>query len=100
MIVPAIEGGPGDAELLQGLADTQGLFRHHLLELAGLPAQLLDLGAAGGPLGIASQAALSSFEKLLGPGIVQALGDALAAAQFGDAGFTAKAIQHDPDLLF
>ena len=38
--------------------------------------------------------------ELLRPGVIQALGDALLAAQLGDAVIAAQAIEHDPDFLF
>src|SRR5690606_40817604 len=34
------------------------------------------------------------------PGVVEALGNPLLAAQLGNAVFATKAIQHDPDLVF
>ena len=49
---------------------------------------------------IASQAALAGLRELLGQGVIEALRDALLAAQLGDAVLTTQAIQHDPDLVF
>ena len=37
---------------------------------------------------------------LLGPAVIQALGNALAAAQLRDAVLALQAVQNDPDLLF
>ena len=49
---------------------------------------------------VACQAAFAGLQKLLGPTVVHAFGDAFAAAQLGDAGLAAQAIQHDADFLF
>ena len=39
-------------------------------------------------------------QELLGPDIIEALGDAFLAADLSDAVLAAKAVQHDPDLVF
>lgn len=49
---------------------------------------------------VACQAALASFEELLGPAVVHRGCDALAAAQFGDILLTAQPFQHNADFLF
>lgn len=54
----------------------------------------------GGPRRVSRQPALSSLQELLRPDIIEALGDALLAADLGDAVLAAEAIQHDPDLVF
>jgi hypothetical protein len=61
------------------------LFGNDLLERGRLAAQVLDLVGGRGPRGVACQPALAGFEELLRPDIIQALGDALAAAQLGNA---------------
>jgi hypothetical protein len=43
---------------------------------------------------------LAGFQKLLRPTVIQALGDALAAAQRGDALLAAKPFKDNADLLF
>jgi hypothetical protein len=48
---------------------------------------------------VAGQAALAGLEELLGPRVVQAFGDALAAAEGSDALLAAQALQHEADLL-
>jgi hypothetical protein len=63
-------------------------------------AQLFHLRRRGSSFRVAIQPALASFQKLLRPAVVQALGNALTPAQFSDAVFTPQAIQNDPDLLF
>src|ERR1019366_7318162 len=42
---------------------------------------------------------LASFQELFRPVVIQALGNALAPAQLRDAVLTAKAVQHNTDLL-
>src|SRR6476646_9413669 len=49
---------------------------------------------------VAGKPALAGLQELLGPAVVEALGDALAAAQLSDADLAAQAVQDDPDLLF
>ena len=66
----------------------------------GLAAQILDLVAGRRTRGVAGEPPLAGFQELLRPAVVQALGDAFAAAQLGDAVLAAQAIQHDADLLF
>ena len=53
---------------------------------ARLPTQVLHFAAGGRTGSIASKPALSSFHEVLGPGVIEALGDALVAAQLGNAG--------------
>jgi hypothetical protein len=48
---------------------------------------------------VARQAFVASFEEFLGPAIVQALGNAFATAQLGNAVLALQAVQHDPDFL-
>jgi hypothetical protein len=71
-----------------------------LLELAGLGLEFLDL--VGGRLTgrVASQRLLAGLQKLLRPPGIEVLIDAFLAAEFGNADLTAKAFQHDADLLF
>ena len=49
--------------------------------------------------GVAGEPLLARFQKLFRPAVIQTLGDALAAAQDGDALLAAQARHHDPDLL-
>ena len=49
--------------------------------------------------GVAGEPLLARFQKLFRPAVIQTLGDALAAAQGGDALLAAQARHHDPDLL-
>ena len=78
----------------------QGLLGHDLLQIACLSAQILDLARRRRTCRVARQALLPSLEELLGPAVIQALGNALTAAQLGNAVLALEAIQHDPDLLF
>src|SRR5688572_30845294 len=61
-----------------------------LLELARLGSQRLDLVRSGLARGIASEPLLAGLQKLLGPAILEVLGDAVLAAQ---------PVQDDADLL-
>lgn len=73
---------------------------HHFLEGQRLGTQVLNLRAGCLARRITCQALLSRLEKLLGPAIIQALGDTLSAAQLCDTVFAAKAGQDNADLLF
>ena len=44
--------------------------------------------------------ASTRLHELLRPHVIQALGDALLAAQLGNAVVTAQAVPHDPHLMF
>src|SRR6266545_3245127 len=76
------------------------LLGDNLLQILRLAAEILDLIRGGGPCRIPGKPALARFQELLRPTVVQAFGNSLAPAQFGDAVFAAKPIQHDPDLVF
>src|SRR6516165_6211884 len=58
---------------------------HHLLERAGLPAQLLDLLRGRRSRGVAGQALLAGLQKVLRPAVIEVLDDPFAAAQLGNA---------------
>src|SRR3982074_1285947 len=60
---------------------------------------MVDLARGGGPGCIASQALLSSLQKVFRPAIVQVLCNPLAATQLGNAVLAAQAFHNDPDLL-
>lgn len=51
------------------------------------------------PRRVAGEATLASFEELLRPAVMEALGDPLAPAQFGDRVFAPKTGHDDPDLI-
>src|SRR5438094_4443814 len=72
---------------------------HHLLQRAGLPAQLLHLVRGRRPRGVAGQALLASLQKFLRPTVIKVLDDPLAAAQFSDAVLAAQTSQDNADLL-
>ena len=71
-----------------------------LLEAASFAAQILRRVCGCRPCRIARQPPLAGLEKLLRPTVVQAFRDAFAPAQFGNADFTAQAVEHDADLFF
>ena len=73
---------------------------HALLQITGLSAKILHLVSGRRTGRIASKPALVGLHELLGPGVVQALGNAFLAAQFGNGVITAQAVQNDPDLVF
>jgi hypothetical protein len=62
----------------------------HLLQRAGLPAQILDLVRGRRPRGVPGQALLAGLQKFLRPAVIQVLDDPLAAAQLGDAVLAAR----------
>jgi hypothetical protein len=66
------------------------------LQSAGFLAQRLDLVGRRRARRVAGQAALAGLEELLGPRVVQAFGDALAAAEGSDALLAAQASPRRP----
>ena len=81
-------------------AQLQGLFGHDLFKSRGFPTQVLYLVRRCRTCCVPSQALLPSFKELLGPAVIQALGNTFAAAQLRDAVLPLQAVQHNPDLLF
>jgi len=73
---------------------------HAFLQIAGLTAQILHLVRGRGTGCVTGEATLACFHELLGPGVIQALGDAFPTAQLSDAVLAAQAIEHDADLVF
>src|SRR5690349_4411713 len=69
------------------------------LKLTSLSSERLDL--IGGRLtgGITGKALLAGFEELLGPAVIEVLGDAFLPAQLGDAVLAPEAFKNDTDLL-
>lgn len=78
----------------------EGLLRENLLQIAGLAAQVLDLGRGRRSRRVARQAFLPGLEELLRAAIIQAPGNAVASVQFGNAVLALQTIQHALDLLF
>src|SRR3954471_2689813 len=76
------------------------LLGDYLLQLLCLTAQVLDLLRTGRSCRIPGKPALACLKELLRPAVVQALGNPLAPAQLGNAGFAANPVQHDSDLVF
>jgi hypothetical protein len=68
------------------------LLSNDLLQLLRLAAQVLDLIGGSSPGCIPGKPALACLQELLRPAVIQALGDPLSAAQFGDAVFAAKPV--------
>src|ERR1019366_7400182 len=80
-------------------AQFQGLLGDDFLQRPGFLSQIPDLAAGRRTCGIAGQSSLASFQELFRPVVVEALGNALAPTQLRDAVLTAKAVQHNTDLL-
>jgi len=76
----------------------KGLFGNHFLQIACLTAQTLDLGRGRCTRGVTGKAFLASFKELLGPAVVQALGNAFTAAQLCNAVLALQAVQRACDL--
>jgi hypothetical protein len=81
-------------------AELERLLRYNLLQITGFTAQILYLVSRGSTRSVPRQTPFASLHEVLRPFVVNALGDALAAAQFSDAVLATKPVQHDPDLLF
>ena len=65
-------------------AQLERLLGNDLFQLLGLALEVLDLAAGRSAGRVAGEPALAGFEELLRPTVVEALGDAFAAAEFGD----------------
>ena len=78
----------------------QRLLGNDFLQFLGLALEILDLIAGRGSRSITREAPLAGFEELLGPAVVEALGNAFVTAELGDRSLAAQAIQDDADLLF
>ena len=89
---------PGHAFYKQ--TEFEGLFSDDFFQLLGLAAQILDFGAGRRTRCVTGEAAFAGFEELFRPAVVEALGDAFTAAEFGDCGVSAQSIQDDADFLF
>ena len=76
------------------------VIRLYLLQFTRFKAQVLHLVGVCGTGCVASKPPLSCFHEVLRPFVVNALRDALTAAQFSDAILAPQPVQHDPDLLF
>ena len=62
----------------------EGEVSDRLLERAHLVAQVLHFARGGLPRRVARKPALASFQELLRPAVVEALGNPLPPAQLGD----------------
>ncbi len=78
----------------------QGLLGNNLFQITRFAAKGLNLACGSRTSRITGKSTFASFKKLLRPLVIDALGNAFAAAKFGDGFFTAQTIQHDADLLF
>src|ERR1700758_3998658 len=70
-----------------------------LLQSLCLAAEILPLVGGRSARRVAGKPSLAGLKELLRPAIVHRRGDALAAAELGDALLAAKPFQHDADLL-
>ena len=80
-------------------AEFERLFRHDLLQVAGLLAQIFDLVSCSSTGGIARQPLLPGLHEVLRPLVVDALGNPFAAAYLSNAVLTTQPVQDNPDLL-
>src|SRR6188472_3845139 len=71
-----------------------------LLQGTRLAAKVLHFAARSSACSVARQPPLAGFQEFLRPGVVEALCNPFLAAELSDAVLAAKAIQHDPDLVF
>jgi hypothetical protein len=76
------------------------LLGHDLLQGPRFTAKVRYLAARGRSCRVARQTTFAGFEELLRPAVIKTLGDTLPAAQLGDAGLAAQAVQDNTDLLF
>ncbi len=60
----------------------------------------LHLVAGGLARGVAGEALLAGFQKLLRPAVIETLGNVLASTQRGDALFAAQTFKNNTDLFF
>src|SRR4029078_11744975 len=72
---------------------------NNCLQDVGLCLWSLCLAAGRSASGVAGKPPFASLEELFGPAVVEALGNAFAAAQLGDRVLAAQAVQNDADLL-
>ncbi len=72
---------------------------HHLLQLAVLGAEILDLITGRLPDRVTGQLLLACLQKLLAPAVVEVRRDALSATQLRDALIPPQPFEYDPDLL-
>jgi hypothetical protein len=77
----------------------EGDLGERFLELAGFGAELLDLVGRRLAGGVTSEPLLTGLEKLLGPTVVEVLGDTFAAAELGDGRVSAQPVEDNADLL-
>jgi len=74
----------------------EGEIGHNLLQRLRFPTKVRGHGAHC----VAGESPLAGLEELFRPAIVHRRGDALAAAELGDALLPAQPFQDDADLLF
>ena len=60
-------------------------------QLQGLALEVFDFAGGRRPRRVAGQAPLAGFQELLRPAVVEALGDAFAAAKLGDRDLATQA---------
>ena len=72
---------------------------HDLFQIAGLATQILDLARRRCTRRVVRQAVFAGLDELLGPAVIQTLGNAFSASQFINAVLALQAVQNDPDLF-
>ena len=78
----------------------QGLLGNNFFQLTRLATKSRHLARGGCSGGIAGKPALSSFQKLLRPFVIDALGNAFTTAKFGNGLFATQPIKDNADLFF
>ena len=78
---------PGHAFFEQ--TQLEGLLGDDFFQLQGLALEVFDFAGGRRSGRVTGEAPFAGFEELLRPAVVQALGNALAAAEFGDCDFAA-----------
>ena len=78
----------------------QGLLGNDLFQITRFAAKGFNLACRSRPRRIAGKPTLASLKELLRPLVIDALGNAFAAAKFGNGFLTSQSIQHDADLFF
>jgi hypothetical protein len=78
----------------------QRLLGNGLFQLTRFAAKGCHLARRSRTSSITGKPALTSFQELLRLFVINALGNAFAAARFGDGFFTTQPVQHNADLVF
>ena len=81
---PHASSPPSAIMLFLSKPQLERLLGNDFLQLLGLALEVLDLVAGRGAGGVAGESPLAGLQELFRPAVVEALGNAFAAAQLGD----------------